>query len=237
MMPMNLLAEKQEEVLQVINRFGVITTTQLSAFLKGNISHVTVYNTKRKLLSLGFLIEEKIGYQLILAMRPSGVEYLGSPLTRFTKFNYSTLNHQLVMNDCILSLKSIAEKNGLPFEFITERELRSEYIEQNFSKSDRRNTTLLKRIADRIPDFVLLENDERIACEVELTRKSSKRYIEKMNRYRNEILNGQYNQVRYLCENETIRDTVISYAQQTGIVSNMLQLELIRRLLQFAEKQ
>jgi hypothetical protein len=237
MMPMNLLAEKQEEVLQVINRFGVITTTQLSAFLKGNISHVTIYNTKRKLLSLGFLTEEKIGYQLILAMRPSGVEYLGSPLTRFTKFNYSTLNHQLVMNDCILSLKSIAEKNGLPFEFITERELRSEYIEQNFSKSDRRNTTLLKRIADRIPDFVLLENDERIACEVELTRKSSKRYIEKMNRYRNEILNGQYNQVRYLCENETIRDTVISYAQQTGIISNMLQLELIRRLLQFAEKQ
>ncbi|MGD6793827.1 hypothetical protein [Metabacillus indicus] len=236
-MPMNLLAEKQEEVLQVINRFGVITTTQLSAFLKGNISHVTVYNTKRKLLSLGFLIEEKIGYQLILAMRPSGVEYLGSSLTRFTKFNYSTLNHQLVVNDCILSLNSIAEKNGLPFEFITERELRSEYIEQNFSKSDRRNTTLLKRIADRIPDFVLLENDERIACEVELTRKSSKRYIEKMNRYRNEILNGQYNQVRYLCENETIRDTVISYAQQTGIVSNMLQLELIRRLLQFAEKQ
>lgn len=234
---MNLLAEKQEEVLQVINRFGVITTTQLSAFLKGNISHVTVYNTKRKLLSLGFLIEEKIGYQLILAMRPSGVEYLGSSLTRFTKFNYSTLNHQLVVNDCILSLNSIAEKNGLPFEFITERELRSEYIEQNFSKSDRRNTTLLKRIADRIPDFVLLENDERIACEVELTRKSSKRYIEKMNRYRNEILNGQYNQVRYLCENETIRDTVISYAQQTGIVSNMLQLELIRRLLQFAEKQ
>ena len=29
MMPMNLLAEKQEEVLQVINRFGVIKTTQL----------------------------------------------------------------------------------------------------------------------------------------------------------------------------------------------------------------
>jgi hypothetical protein len=237
MKPMNLLAEKQEEVLQVINRFGVITTTQLSAFLKGNISHVTVYQTKRKLLSLGFLTEEKIGYQLILAMRPSGVEYLGSSLTRFTKFNYSTLNHQLVMIDCILALKNIAEKTGQPFEFITERELRSEYIEQNFSKADRRNTTLLKRIADRIPDFVLLENGERIACEVELTRKSSKRYIEKMNRYRNEILNGQYNQVRYLCENECIRDTVISYAQQTGIVSDMLQLELIRRLLQFAEKQ
>ena len=170
-------------------------------------------------------------------MRPSGVEYLGSSLTRFTKFNYSTLNHQLVMIDCILALKNIAEKTGQPFEFITERELRSEYIEQNFTKADRRNTTLLKRIADRIPDFVLLENGERIACEVELTRKSSKRYIEKMNRYRNEILNGQYNQVRYLCENECIRDTVISYAQQTGIVSDMLQLELIRRLLHFAEKQ
>jgi hypothetical protein len=234
---MNLLAEKQEEVLQVINRFGVITTTQLSAFLKGHISHVTVYQTKKKLLSLGFITEEKIGYQLILAMRPSGVEYLGSPLTRFTKFNYSTLNHQLVMNDCILALKSLANSKKQPFKFISERELRSEYIEQNFSKSERRNTTLLKKIADRIPDFVLLEKGEKIACEVELTRKSSKRYIEKMNRYRNEILNSQYNQVRYLCENETIRDTIISFAQQTGVPSNMLQLELVRRLLQFAEKQ
>jgi hypothetical protein len=58
-----------------------------------------------------------------------------------------------------------------------------------------------------------------------------------MNRYRNEILNGQYNQVRYLCANETIRDTIISFAQHTGVPGNMLQLELVRRLLQFAEKQ
>jgi hypothetical protein len=237
MMTMTLLAEKQEEVLQMINRFGVITTTQLSTFLKGNISHVTVYHTKRKLLSLGFLTEEKIGYQLILAMRPSGVEYLGSSLTRFTKLNYSLLKHQLIMNDCILALKKISESTGQPFEFITERELRSEYIERNFSKSDRRNTTLLKKIADRIPDFVQVENGEKIACEVELTRKSSKRYFEKMNRYRNEILNGHYNQVRYLCENETIRDTIITYANQAGMESHMLQLELIGRLFQFAEKQ
>ncbi|MDN4072903.1 hypothetical protein [Fictibacillus terranigra] len=234
---MNLLAQKQEEVLQVINRFGVITSTQLSEFLKGSISHVTVYQTKRKLLSLGFLTEEKIGYHLILAMRPSGVDYLGSSLTPFTKFNYSLLKHQLIMNNSLLALKQITEKTGQPFEFITERELRSDYIRQNFTKADRRNTTLLKRISDRIPDFVVVEQGSKIACEVELTRKSSKRYLEKMRRYKEEMLNGQYQQVRYLCENESIRNAVISYAHQAGIDSNMLQLELVGRLLQFAEKQ
>ncbi len=74
---------------------------------------------------------------------------------------------------------------GQPFELITERELRSEFIRQKFTKSDWLNTTLLKRISDGIPDFALLKNGERIACEVELTRKSSRRYIEKMNHYRN----------------------------------------------------
>ncbi len=83
-----ILAAKQEKVLEVINRFGVISSTQLVDYLEGEISHVTVYNTKKKLLSLGFITEKKIGYTLVLAVRPRGVDYLGSPLTPFTKLNF-----------------------------------------------------------------------------------------------------------------------------------------------------
>lgn len=234
---MNLLAEKQERVLQVINRFGVITSSQLIEYFKGEISHVTVYNTKSKLVSLGFVAEEKIGYQLILFVRPSGVEYLGSNLTAFTKINYGQLKHQLMMNDCILALKNLAEQKERDFNFLTERELRSQYLDLNFSKAERKNPTKLKQVADRIPDFVILEGENKLAHEVELTQKSSKRYLEKMARYKDEILNGRYKLVRYLCDDEQIRDTIIQHAKKAGVESGMLQLELIGRLLKIGEKQ
>lgn len=234
---MGLLADKQESVLRAINRFGVISSTQLTKYLHGNVSHVTVYNTKKKLLSLGFVSEEKIGYQLLIAIKPSGVDYLGSNLTQFTKVNYSQLKHQLMMNDCILALKDLESKKEQEFQFISERELRSEYLDQNFSKSDRKNTTKLKKVADRIPDFLVVEPGGRIAHEVELTQKSSKRYLEKMARYRDEILNGRYKLVRYLCEDKQILETVATHAKQAGMDPSMLQLTLVGRLLESAEKQ
>ncbi len=233
---MHLLGGKQEVVLESINRFGVITSTELIDFLKGNVSHVAVYNARKKLLSLGFIGEEKIGYQLILYMKPSGVEYLGSELTAFTKINYSMLKHQLIMNDCIIAFQTLSRKKGTDFKFITERELRSRYLRQNFSKEERQNTTLLKTVPDRIPDFVLFENGKKIACEVELTQKSSKRYSRKFLRYKDEILNGEYDVIRYLCENEQILQTVESYASENGLDQSMFQRELIGRLMDIAQK-
>lgn len=228
---MSLLGVKQELVLEKINKFGVITSTELIAFLDGEVSHVTVYNSRKKLLSLGFIGEEKIGYQLILYMRPSGVDYLGSELTPFTKINYSMLKHQLIMNDCILALKRLAARKGEAFNFLTERELRSSYLTQNFTKQQRRNTTLLKKVPDRIPDFVLFEGDRKIACEVEITQKSSNRYQDKFERYQDEILNGEYSSVRYLCESERIMKTVEKFAAAAGLDQSMFQRELIGRLL------
>lgn len=233
----NLLREKQEVVLKSINRFGVITSTQLIDYLKGKVSHVSVYNTKKKLLSLGLIEEEKIGYQLFLYIKPRGVDYLGSKLTAFTKINVSQLKHQLWMNDCLLAFKSLAEKKGQDFEFITERELRSNYLTQNFSSKDRQNTTLLKKVPDRIPDFVLIEKGKRVACEVELTQKSAKRYTQKFARYKDEILNGDYDVVRYLCDDEPIMRTVEDYASAAGLDSSMFQRELIWRLLKIAQKE
>lgn len=233
---MDLLGGKQEIVLKNINRFGVITSTQLIEFLKGEVSHVAVYNARKKLSTLGFIGEEKIGYQLILYMKPSGVDYLNSDLTAFTKINYSMLKHQLIMNDCIIAFRSLAKKKGGDFHFLSERELRSRYLRQNFSKEERRNTTLLKKVPDRIPDFVLFENGKKIACEVELTQKSSKRYNRKFLRYKDEILNNEYDTIRYLCDDEHILKTVEHYAVESGFDQSMFQRELIGRLLSIAEK-
>lgn len=235
---MELLGEKQKVVLEMINKFGVITATQLVEILKGKVSHVTVYTAKKKLVKMGFIFEEKIGYQLILSMRPSGVSYLGSTLTAFTKVNYTLLKHQLLMNDCILALRTIANSKEYAFDYLTERELRSNYLEVNFTAADRKNTTKLKKVPDSIPDFVVTENTKKTAYEVEITQKSKLRYKEKVARYKDEILSGEYDEISYLCESKQIRDTVFKYALEGGLVDSEgngdITFQLVGRLLKNA---
>lgn len=226
-----LLSEKQEEVLKSINRFGIITSTQLSKFLKGRISHVSVYAAIEKLKNLGFIESEKHGKNLIIYMKPSGVSYLGSNLTPFRNINYSQLKHQLVMNDCILGMKNFFLRKEMVFKFQTERELRSRFIETNFSKSQKRDSTLIKKIPDRIPDFVVMEEDKKIAYEVELSQKSGKRYIQKMNMYHSEILSGRYQRVRYLCESSHIRNVVAKYAKQEQLNNQHMDLTLVKEVI------
>lgn len=230
----NLLGEKQEEVLKAINRFGLITARQLSEFLKGKVSHVTVYTAKDKLKKLGFIESEKHGRNLILYMRPSGVEYLGSSLTPFRNINYSQLKHTLSMNECILGLKRFKESKNLPFHFKTERELRSQYLSTNFDKKQRRDTTLLKSIPDRIPDFLVIEGERKIAHEVELTQKSQKRYVRKMNMYHSELLNGKYQKVRYMCESDHIKQVVATVAKSEALTSDHLELMLVKQVIDIA---
>lgn len=141
------------------------------------------------------------------------------------------------MNDCLLTFKKLTNEKNQKLHFLTERELRSEYLDQNFTKNERKNPTKLKQVADRIPDFVIMEGERRIAYEVELTQKSAKRYLEKMKRYQDEIMKGRYSRVRYLCETDQIKKTVITHAKRAGVESNMLQLDLIGRLLAIGQKQ
>ncbi|WP_221568961.1 hypothetical protein [Alkalihalobacillus sp. TS-13] len=224
---MKLLTKKQSSVLKSIDRFGVITSTQLIHFLKEEMSYVTVYSTKKILLNLGLIAEEKIGYHLLLYIRPRGVHYLGSDLTPFSRVNYKQLQHQLSMNDCLLAFLDMAHSRNVSFDFMTERELRSRFITDNFSDADRKNSMKLQKVADRVPDGIVWEDGKKIALEVELTQKSSKRYEEKLLRYRDEILNGQYRLVRYVCEDRHIQKTVATHAKREGFSPDMLQLDLI----------
>ncbi|MCP3029665.1 hypothetical protein [Halobacillus sp. A5] len=234
---MKLLTDKQRQVLEGINRFGVITSTQLIHYLEGQVSSVSIYSTKKVLVNLGFIAEEKIGYHRLLYVRPRGVHFLGSELTPFSRVNYKQLEHQLSMNDCLLSYKNAAELRGISFEFMTERELRSQYIHDNFSSSDRKDAQKINKVADRIPDGIVFENVKKIALEVELTQKASKRYIHKLARYKDEILNGQYDMVRYVCESKKIQNTVGKYAKEEGFTSSMLQLHLREGVVEHAKQK
>src|SRR5699024_1377233 len=135
---------------------------------------------------MGFITEDKVGYDGVLSIRPSGVDYLGSDLTKFTKINYSLLNHNLLCNDAILKSIYLATKNNFDFSFLTERELRSNFIKNNFTLEQKKDTKLIKLIPDRIPDFVCYIGDECIAYEVELNQKSKRRYQDKFKRYYDE---------------------------------------------------
>lgn len=226
-----LLSEKQSLVLQTVDRFGVLTSSQLTRFLKGKVSHVSVYDAKRKLVQLGFLSEEKLGRHLIIFIRPRGVSYLGSNLTTFTKLNYTLLNHTTVMNDCIIELLYQDKVDGAFPTFHTEREIRSNFIEQNFDLGDKKDPTKLKNIPERIPDFIIIEDGKRIAYEVELTQKAKKRYVRKFELYRSQLLNNEYNMIVYLCASESTLEMIEKVLQELNMDPNHVRLELIDELI------
>src|SRR5690625_3106097 len=232
---MRLLTKRQRNVLELINRFGIITSTQLIEYLKGHVSHVTVYTAIKKLKELNLVAVEKIGYDSVVYVRPTGVSFLDSDMPKFTVISYANLENHLLCNDVILSLIKISEQRGSEYSFVTERELRSEFIDNRVPPGKEHDSRVLKDVPNRIPDLIFTMDGDVGAYEVELNRKSSKRYLKKLSRYEDEILNKKYDFVFYVCESEEIQNTVVANAKKVKFPSNMLQIDLLGRLLKFAD--
>lgn len=225
-----LLSEKQHTVLDAVNRFGVLTSTQLTTFLKGRVSHVSVYDAKKKIVKLGFMAEEKVGRHLILYIRPKGVTHLGSNLTAFTKLSYTYLNHTIIMNDCVLELLQKYQVDKVFPIFYTERELRSNFIRQNFDLEDKTDPAKLKAIPERIPDFVIETDKEAIAYEVELTQKAKKRYVRKLEMYLPLLSGHKYDKVQYLCAYPKTLEMIENVAQDLSIHQDYIRYDLIENV-------
>jgi len=232
---MRVLTRRQRNILEVINRFGIITSTQLIEYLVGQVSHDTVYNAIKKLKELNLVAVEKVSYSSVVYIRPTGVRFLDSNMSKFTVISYANLEHHLLCNDVILALIKISKQRGAEYSFVTERELRSEFIDKEVPRGKEHDSRVLRGIPDRIPDLIFTMGGDVGAYEVELNRKSSKRYIEKLSRYEDEILNKKYDFVFYVCESEEIQNTVVANAKKVKFPSDMLQIDLLGRLLKFAD--
>src|SRR5699024_12087912 len=123
---MRVLTKRQRNILEVINRFGIITSTQLIEYLVGQVSHDTVYNAIKKLKELNLVAVEKVSYSSVVYIRPTGVRFLDSNMSKFTVISYANLEHHLLCNDVILEIIKIYNKKVDVYSFFTLMKLRSE---------------------------------------------------------------------------------------------------------------
>lgn len=214
------LTDKQKRVLEIINRFGVMNSTQLLEIFEGEISAPAIYATKKKLVKMDFINEEKLGLKLIIWIRPGGVKFLGSELTSFSKISYSRLGHQFIMNDCLIKTykRYLQNEKVEKVEYVTEREIRTEYIETHLSYKEKRDSNKLQEVYNLIPDFILkfTTNDTvyKVAYEIELTSKTKARYDRKFKQYQEQIRRGDFSKVFYICEHQSTIKLIESIASQ-----------------------
>ncbi|WP_426981365.1 hypothetical protein [Bacillus pseudomycoides] len=204
----DILTKKQRVLLELINKFGIITIQQTIEYLKGEISFKTIYTSKARLCDLQFIEEVKFGNHLILYIKEAGTVYLDSKLAGYSRISYTTLQHTLTTNDCLIATRRIYQERNIDCNFITERELRREYVDNHFPDGIV-DFKKLRHVAQDFPDFVIEESDgSRTANEVELNAKSKARYEKKFKRYQMEIQKGVYKKVIYMVPNHYISNAV-----------------------------
>jgi hypothetical protein len=233
-MSSELLSKKQRRVLEVIDRFGVLSMKQLAEYLEGEISSPTVYAFRKTGVNIGFIRYEKIGIHGMVSIAPRGSHYLDSKLPTITKVNYRELNHTLQMNNVLLVYMKHARKNGKEYSFTTERELRKAFLD-SLPSDDRKKSKVLNQVPNRIPDFVWEEDGLKMACEVELNSKSRSRYERKFELYKNALSDGIYTHIRYIFKNEEILNKVMSVAEQVNMSPQNLQFEPLENVIGHVE--
>jgi hypothetical protein len=224
------LKKKDLEYLSFILRNGMVTAKQIMLkFREPNIHRV--YRRLRKLETQKFVKHERIAHKV-------GV-YLGTiDARKITNMNVTvpnkatiyTMQHNLLITDLILFYEIQSEKQGVEFQYRTEREFRFSMIGEgdNQSKLKAYND---KR--DRIPDavFFFKSADGNVTTtwvELELNKKDRKRYDEKFKMFDDMLSGGQkvahpysYHQVIYFANDIKIHN-IINQAKQRLINSNKI---------------
>ncbi|MBT2688351.1 hypothetical protein J7I93_09170 [Bacillus sp. ISL-47] len=193
------LKKKDLDYLSFILRNGMVTAKQIMLkFREPNIHRV--YRRLRKLENQKYLKHERIAHKV-------GV-YIGTiearkitdmHVTVPNKATIYTMQHNLLITDLILFYEIQSEKQGVEFQYRTEREIRFSMIGggDNQSKLKAYND---KR--DRIPDavFFFKSGDGKVTTtwvELELNKKDRKRYDDKFKLFDGMLSGGQQNDYLY----------------------------------------
>ncbi|MEK5009589.1 hypothetical protein MHI11_20740 [Bacillus sp. FSL K6-3312] len=217
-----ILSEKRRKVVEAIDRFGVITSVQLERFLK-DMGVMTIYRARAQGEELGFVETKTFGRRKVLCITKSGSKFIGH-IGSAAGLSYSTLQHDLTVNDVIFSLLERYAAKGTEFSFKTERELTRELV-LSLSVEQARKPNALRHIAQEVPDFLLVNSERRFAFEVELSRKTSARIEKKMHQYKKSIQNGLYDRVFYICKEDAIRNQVHAFASSIGVDISFIMLD------------
>lgn len=196
--------ENDLDILRFVLKQGIVTSKQILKYTNETSLH-TVYRRLRKLEAAGLVWKKKLTLRLnVYFPKREARDYLDYPVTVANDTSLYTAEHDLIINDLVLYLKSTVKTDG--FEYKTEREYRFELLEDTEGKQEMLQTW--NKIRDTLPDVVLLLPNFTIAIEAELHTKSANRLQKKMERYAAELVAGKYTDVWYFVPNQAIANAL-----------------------------
>lgn len=218
------LSVKRVEVLTVIDRLGILTRKQIQGYM--DISDVSILKGIRRLEELGFVATYKLARGYAHYITKSGSDYLGNINFGYVKRgnkepNLASLEHNLLVNDCILQEKRYLKENiEGDIRLISEREQLAE-LNLTLDLQNRMPGQKQSRSRNRVPDFLLRfsSRGEKVtnAYEVELTRKNKNALLSKLSWYQKEKESGVYDNIVYLYEDNSVKSHVETNAAQVGL--------------------
>ena len=193
------LTEKDQAVMNEIGRWGYLTADE-TQLLTGEAAYSFVSRRLKRLFDNGYVKREKI--------------YTGEYvyyLKNLREINFVNFKHEHKTKELALFLK-----NKLKCEYFTPKELRGQI----------RGKESIKTINPKIPDLILIKNNQKIAVEVELHQKDFQRQRENIAKYKTSLATGEFVNVVYYCSTEAIKTRIDKLAVELNVkvATNLIDL-------------
>lgn len=192
-----MITARDIELFRKLSVYGMLSTKQVGQLVFNSIASTTVCRRLR-LLEAGFYVKRIRGLESqdvlwVLADRGAKLAKVEAPKRHWSK---NMLDHDFKL----LSLRLALEGSGLAHSWKPEHEIRSDIFKKNGFRAAKE-----KLIPDGLMSVGVEGYNQTVAIEVELERKSIKRYGETFRRY-----SGKSNlyAIWYLAPRKDIRNTV-----------------------------
>lgn len=225
----DVLSPKRKELLWLIDRFGIMTRKQILHFVPFTKANLSV--AIRNLEEMQFIGTQEVANGHVHFITKRGSLFIGQINFGYVKSAdkapyFQTIQHDLKMNDCIISEIGYLRNElgeGITIELTTEREILCEAFQETHfqGRSSKYIRSEKQRIRNRVPDFILAfqPDQDKIsnAYEVELTRKSKNALIKKLTWYKKELQKKSFDHIIYMYELDNIRKHVEINAHQQNL--------------------
>lgn len=185
------ITKRDRELMKWVNGVGFAKINQIAQAL--GVSKWAAYKRVNKLVSDGYLQYHRFYHDLsgVCTVTDLGVEYAGSYLPPLKSISKGTYDHDLLVTDILIKLQK--KYQG---EFTTERELRYQKNQDGIGQFG------------HVADAEMLIDNKKIAIEVELNKKGTRRVQKIMNEY---MKNFDINEVWYFCATNEIKRQIAEY--------------------------
>ncbi len=230
-----MLSEKRVELLQIIDKYGIVTRKQLMRISPRSTQ--SLVDSMAKLEELNFIATYKLARGYAHYITKKGSEYIGALNFGYVKSggspNLAILEHNLLVNDCIVQAIADIKRQGVTGEItvVSEREQLAEiFLTLDLTRGNASQKKSQKmKMRSRIPDFLLKFDYEGkpfiYAYEVELSRKNSTRLTNKHRWLRDQLVNKTYSSIHYMTRNEKMEKYLKENADKVDLPINFLRIQ------------